>query len=110
VPMYIAGARMESMYPLSILTAGMGVNFTCISYRDNMDFGIIVDPDLLPHSDTIPPRLEAALAEYTALCKPRRKNRKQSTVKTKEKTKAKTRRGKSAGTTVKKPAPKRKQP
>ena len=41
-PMYIAGARMENMYPMSILTAGMGVNFTCVSYRDTMDFGIIV--------------------------------------------------------------------
>jgi hypothetical protein len=78
---------------LSILTAGMGVNFTCISYRDSMDFGIIVDPELLPHHDTIPSGLEAALAEYIALCKPKRKSPKQR-----------------AGTTVKKPTVKRKQP
>ena len=92
-PMYIAGARMDNMYPMSILTAGMGVNFTCVSYRDKMDFGIIVDPDLLPHHDTITPRLEAALAEYIALCKPKPKpkpklkRRKASAAKPKQKQK-----------------------
>ncbi|MEH6592950.1 MAG: wax ester/triacylglycerol synthase family O-acyltransferase [Halioglobus sp.] len=84
-PMYIAGARMENMYPMSILTAGMGVNFTCISYGDNMDFGIIVDPDLLPHQDTIAVGLETALDEYKALCKPQRKSRKRPAVKAKRK-------------------------
>jgi WS/DGAT/MGAT family acyltransferase len=87
-PMYIAGARMDNMYPMSILTAGMGVNFTCVSYHNNMDFGIIVDPDLLPHHDTIASGLEDALAEYIALCKPSRKNRKQSAAKAKAKRKS----------------------
>jgi WS/DGAT/MGAT family acyltransferase len=118
VPMYIAGARMDNMYPMSILTAGMGVNFTCVSYRDNMDFGIIVDPDLLPHQDTIASGLEAALDEYKALCKPQRKSRKRPTVKAKRKAApktakrkapTKTARSKNTGTATNKSTPVRKQ-
>jgi len=76
LPMYIAGARMEKMYPMSILTAGMGINITCISYMDDMDYGIIVDPELVPRYDVITAGLQAALAEYLALCKPPRTKRK----------------------------------
>ena len=93
VRMYIAGARMENMYPMSILTAGMGVNFTCVSYLDSMDFGIIVDPDLMPHSETITSRLEGALIEYLALCRPEpssRPTRARTKAKAKAKTKART--------------------
>jgi hypothetical protein len=79
----------------------MGVNFTCVSYRDTMDFGIIVDPDLLPHHDTIAIGLEQALAEYIALCKPTQKGRKKPAVKAKRKTTPKTARRKSATTKAK---------
>lgn len=75
LPMFIAGARIDSMFPMSILTAGMGINFTCISYRDNFDFGIIVDPGLVPNYDTIPAQLESGLADYLQLCKPKRKRK-----------------------------------
>ena len=92
VPMYLAGARMEKMYPISILTAGMGVNFTCISYHKNMDFGIMVDPDLLPHHDAIAAGLQDGLEQYMALCKTKRKAGKKpaTKAKTKTKTRAKT--------------------
>ena len=58
IPMYISGARLESMYPMSILTAGMGINFTCVSYCDTMDFGIIVDPELVPQHTELATGLE----------------------------------------------------
>ncbi len=83
--MYIAGARMESMFPISILTAGMGVNFTCISYRDSMDFGVIVDPDLVPNHESITTGLEDALTEYIALCQPEKKTQKKPAAKAKRK-------------------------
>ncbi len=76
IPMYIAGARMEKMYPVSILTAGMGINVTCVSYLDAMDFGIVVDPDLVKGYMAIADALEATLAVYLRLCKPARKRRK----------------------------------
>lgn len=80
VPMYIAGARMENMYPMSILTAGLGINFTCISYADSMDFGIVVEPDLVPAHEEIAAGMEKALGQYYRLCKPktRRKTRRKT--------------------------------
>ena len=79
VPMYIAGARIENMYPMSIITAGMAINFTCVSYQDCMDFGIIVDPDLVPHHHSIAGGLETARKEYLAQCRPKRKSTKRTT-------------------------------
>ena len=78
VPMYIAGARIENMYPMSIITAGMAVNFTAVSYHDCMDFGIIVDPDQVPHHHSIADGLEIARKEYLAHCRPKRKSAKRA--------------------------------
>jgi diacylglycerol O-acyltransferase / wax synthase len=64
VPMYMAGARIEHMYPMSIITAGMAINFTCISYHDQMEFGIMVDPDQVPEHTSIANGLLAALKTY----------------------------------------------
>jgi diacylglycerol O-acyltransferase len=104
LPMYIAGARMEAMYPMSILTAGMGINITCISYADGMDCGIIVDPEQVPDHHTIAERLENALSEYTTLCKPVRTKRKPKAAQSKSKPAQKTTLLKKA--TAKKSAPK----
>ncbi|MCB1687679.1 MAG: wax ester/triacylglycerol synthase family O-acyltransferase [Halioglobus sp.] len=73
MPMYIAGARMEKLYPMSILTAGMGINFTCMSYCDSMDFGIVVEPDLVPNHEAIAEKLQEAFTLYLGLCTPRKK-------------------------------------
>jgi len=48
VPLYTAGARIECMYPMSILLPGQGVNVTALSYMDRVDIGFTVDPDLIP--------------------------------------------------------------
>src|SRR5262249_30683930 len=48
IPLYTAGARMESMYPMSVLSAGQGLNLTVVSYMGKMEFGFTVDPDLVP--------------------------------------------------------------
>ncbi|MEH6589620.1 MAG: wax ester/triacylglycerol synthase family O-acyltransferase [Halioglobus sp.] len=85
VPMYVAGARLEKMFPMSIITAGIGINITCISYQDHMDCGIIVDPDLVPDYEILSASLEDAAAEYLALCKPKLKSRKQAAAKSHKK-------------------------
>ena len=74
-PLYIAGARMETMYPMSIITDGMGINFTCVSYADSVDVGVTIEPDLVPEPWVIIDGLDAALQEYLVLSdkKPRRK-------------------------------------
>ncbi len=48
VPIYLAGGRVESTYPVSVIMPGMGVNITVISYLDHVDFGFTVDPELVP--------------------------------------------------------------
>jgi len=55
---------------MSILTAGMGLNITCVSYRGEMNLGIIVDPNLVPDHQTLAAGLDTALEEYLAQCKP----------------------------------------
>jgi diacylglycerol O-acyltransferase / wax synthase len=48
MPLYIAGARLESNFPISVIMDGVGLNITVLSYRDKLDFGIIGDRDLAP--------------------------------------------------------------
>ena len=48
VPLYMAGARLEANYPISVVTDGMGLNITCMSYCGNIDFGLVADRDQMP--------------------------------------------------------------
>jgi hypothetical protein len=48
IPLYVAGARIDAMYPMSVLQAGQGLNATVVSYMSKMEFGFTVDPDLVP--------------------------------------------------------------
>ena len=52
-PLYMAGARLEANYPVSVITDGMGLNITVMSYMGHMDFGIIADRDQMPDVDTL---------------------------------------------------------
>ena len=47
-PLYMAGARLEANYPVSVITDGMGLNITVMSYMGHMDFGIVADRDQMP--------------------------------------------------------------
>ncbi len=42
--LYLDGARMEALYPLSIITHGMGLNITVVSQADRLCFGIAACP------------------------------------------------------------------
>jgi WS/DGAT/MGAT family acyltransferase len=44
-PLYCAGARLEANYPVSVITDGMGLNITVMSYCGHLDFGIVADRD-----------------------------------------------------------------
>ena len=48
VPLYCAGARLIANYPISVITDGMGLNITVMSYCGQMDFGIVADRDQMP--------------------------------------------------------------
>src|SRR4051812_41771980 len=48
LPLYMAGAKLVANYPVSVITDGMGLNITVMSYLGHMDFGIIADRDQMP--------------------------------------------------------------
>ena len=66
-PMYLGGLRETAMYPISIIGTGMGINITCISYVDNVNFGITVDPNLFPDPWEMMDALKEALDEFKKL-------------------------------------------
>ncbi len=47
VPLYCAGGQMVAHHPVSVITHGVGLNVTVMSYRDKLDFGIVVDHDMV---------------------------------------------------------------
>ena len=61
IPLYTAGARVESIYPLGPLLPGSGLNITVLSNQDNIDFGLLACPDLVPDLWSIPATLEPTL-------------------------------------------------
>ena len=48
VALYLAGARMLTNYPCSIVTHGMGLNITVQSYAQSLDFGLMADAKAMP--------------------------------------------------------------
>lgn len=61
IPLYVAGARLEANYPISVVTDGIGLNITVLSYRDHLDFGIVGDRELAPGLDLIMEALQRDL-------------------------------------------------
>jgi hypothetical protein len=47
-PLYMAGAKLVANYPVSVITHGMGLNITVMSYMGELDFGIVADRDQMP--------------------------------------------------------------
>ena len=53
VPLYMAGARMLSNYPTSIVVHGLALNITVQSYDQSLDFGLIADAAAMPDVDEL---------------------------------------------------------
>ena len=47
IPLYLAGALVEAIYPLGPLLPGAGMNITVLSNLDRLDVGIMACPDLV---------------------------------------------------------------
>src|SRR3954471_12571745 len=62
-PLYLAGARLEANYPVSVITDGMGLNITVMSYCGRLDFGIVADRDQMPDLWSMLDRLRDSLEE-----------------------------------------------
>jgi len=63
IPLYCAGARLEANYTVSVITDGMGLNITVMSYCGHLDFGIVGDREQVPDLWCTIEWLEDALAE-----------------------------------------------
>lgn len=69
-PLYMAGAQLRHMYPVSMVTDGLGLNITVCSYMDNMDFGLLSCRELVPDLWTMNDHLRGALDELVATVRP----------------------------------------
>ena len=65
-PLFCAGAKLEAHFPVSVITDGVGLNITCLSYRDHIDFGIVGCRDQLPDAWPLMEGVERALDELEA--------------------------------------------
>jgi WS/DGAT/MGAT family acyltransferase len=68
-PLYCGGARLEHNFPVSVITDGVGLNITCLSYLDGVDFGIVCDREMVDEAWSIMAAVHGALAELDeAVC------------------------------------------
>ncbi|MGI8624556.1 MAG: WS/DGAT/MGAT family O-acyltransferase [Solirubrobacteraceae bacterium] len=63
VPLYCAGARLLAHHPVSVVMDGVGLNITVMSYEDRLDFGIVVDPDMVDDAWSFMDAMRQALDE-----------------------------------------------
>ncbi|WP_284619940.1 wax ester/triacylglycerol synthase family O-acyltransferase [Aquabacterium humicola] len=67
VPLYMAGARMLSNFPTSIVVHGIALNITVHSYEDRMDFGVMADAQAMPDVRQLGNAMEVAFDDLRAL-------------------------------------------
>jgi WS/DGAT/MGAT family acyltransferase len=48
VPLYLAGAKMLTNYPTSVVVHGLALNITVQSYDQSLDFGLMADAKAMP--------------------------------------------------------------
>lgn len=66
IPFYLAGARLKTYWPVSIVEHGVGLNITLQSYAGSLDFGLIAARSALPDLHRVARGLLDAFAELQA--------------------------------------------
>ena len=66
-PLFLAGARQEAQYPVSVILDGAALNITVLSYLDGLDFGVVGDRELVPDVWDLIEDLRLELADLSAL-------------------------------------------
>jgi len=67
VPLYLAGAQMAALYPLSIVVHGVALNITVQSYMGQLCFGLIACRRAMPDVKDLANQLERAMEAARAL-------------------------------------------
>lgn len=65
--LYFNGARLDEMYPVSLLMQGNALNITCVSYGNSLNFGIVGARDSLPHLQRLATAVRDAFDELSQL-------------------------------------------
>jgi diacylglycerol O-acyltransferase / wax synthase len=65
-PLYMAGARLQAQYPISVITDGMGLNITVMSYCGHLDVGLVADREQMPNLWRLMDWVREALAELSS--------------------------------------------
>ena len=64
---YLAGAKLEALYPISLLMRGGALNITVVTVDGVMNFGFVGARDALPHLQRLGTHLDAAVTELPQL-------------------------------------------
>lgn len=67
LPLYMAGAKMITNYPASIVVHGMALNITVQTYDQHLDLGLMACGVALPETAELAAYVEAAFLEFQAL-------------------------------------------
>ena len=65
--LYYEGAKLEAMYPVSLITHGGALNITCLSYAGSLNFGFTGCRDTLPSMQKLAVYTGEALEELRTL-------------------------------------------
>jgi diacylglycerol O-acyltransferase len=72
VPLYMAGAKMLTNYPTSIVVHGLALNITVQTYNESLDIGIIACAKAMPEVGELAAHIETAFVEFEGLPAPKR--------------------------------------
>jgi diacylglycerol O-acyltransferase / wax synthase len=67
VPLYMAGAKMLTNYPTSIVVHGVALNITVQTYNESLDVGIIACAQAMPEVDEFAAHIETSFLEFKGL-------------------------------------------
>jgi diacylglycerol O-acyltransferase / wax synthase len=66
-PFYLAGAKMLTNFPTSIVVHGMGLNITVQTYNESLDVGLIACAEAAPHLHDLALHIRSAFDELKSL-------------------------------------------